>query len=78
MRKALIKKILVIFKKNIEETLEGNKKRGNDRVVPDYAMERMIGKWEDPDNETKQLYDEIIFINNHFEAPHVKNEFHYK
>ena len=71
------KKILVIFKKNLEETFEGNKARGNDRIVPDYAMERMLNKWEEVSDDVRELYDEVIVINNHFDAPHVKKEFYF-
>ena len=75
--KGFDKKILIVFKKTKEETLRGNKLRGSDRIVPDYAMEAMLKKWEDVSDEIKEMYDEVIEINKHFDAPHVLEEFHY-
>lgn len=75
--KGFDKKILMIFKKSKDEVEKGNKARGNDRIVPDFAMDSMMKRWEDVNDETASLYDEVIIIDKHFDAPHVKEEFHY-
>lgn len=72
------RKILVIFKKDINTIKETNKKRNEGRIVPDYAIERMMQNWEEPDEDVKRLYNEIIVVNKWFESPDVKTEFHYR
>lgn len=54
--------VLVIFKIDPEISKKQNKMRTGDRVVPDYAMERLIKEYEEPNDEVKELYDKIIYI----------------
>lgn len=72
------KKILVVIKKNIETTLETNKLRSEDRIIPDKVIESMFNSWEEPDEETLSYFDEYIVINKWFSSSKVKDEFHYK
>lgn len=72
------KKILVVIKKNIETTLETNKLRSKDRIIPDKVIESMFNSWEEPDEETLSYFDEYIVINKWFSSSKVKDEFHYK
>ena len=72
------KKILVIIKKDLDTLLKQNKIRNEGRIVPDDAILRMWNSWEEPNDEVKSLYDEIIVIDKWFESPNVKEEFHYK
>ena len=72
------KKILVVIKKNIETTLETNKLRSEDRIIPDKVIESMFDSWEEPDEETLSYFDEYIVINKWFSSSKVKDEFHYK
>ena len=72
------KKILVVIKKNLDENLKANKLRSSDRIVPEYAIERMHNLWEEPDEECLSYYDEYILIDKWFDSPKVKDDFHYK
>ncbi len=56
------KLILVTFDVPYAVCQERNKKRTPDHVVPDTAMERMFKEFEPLSEETIQLYDEIITI----------------
>ncbi len=56
------KHILVIFKIDPEISKKQNKQRSGDRIVPDYAMERLIAEYEEPNDEVKSLYDKIVYI----------------
>lgn len=71
------RKILMVFKKSKEEIYKGNKARGGDRIVPEFAIDNMIQRWEDVSEEVKAIFDDVIVIEKRFEAPHVKEEFHY-
>lgn len=71
------KYVLVIFKKPHDEVLKGNKLRSEEKFVPEEAISGMESRWQDVNDEVKDFYDEIIEIDKHFEAPHVKDEFHY-
>ena len=72
------KKILVVIKKNKEKTFETNKLRNQNRVVPDYAMERMFENWEEPNQEALSYYDEYIVVDKWFDSPNVTENFHYQ
>ena len=72
------KKILFFIKKSLDENLKTNKLRNENRIVPDYAVEKMHENWEDPDEECLSYYDEYILIDKWFDSPKVKDEFHYK
>ena len=67
----------MVFKKSKEEIYKGNKARGGDRIVPEFAIDNMIQRWEDVNEEVKAIFDDVIVIEKRFEAPHVKEEFHY-
>lgn len=54
--------ILLIFQVDPELCKKQNKMRDGDRVVPDYAMERLIAEYQEPNDEVKSLYDKIIYI----------------
>ena len=72
------KKILVVIKKDKDEILKANRLRNENRIVPDYAIERMCDMWEDPSEEALSYYDEVIVVDKWFQSPKVKEEFHYK
>lgn len=72
------KRILMIFKKPHDEILKGNVLRGEDRQVPIDAIEGMLSRWQEPDDEVRAFFDEVNIIDKRFDAPHVKEEFHYK
>lgn len=56
------KHVLVIFKIDPEISKKQNKQRDPSRIVPDYAMERLINEYEEPNDEVKSLFDKIIYI----------------
>ena len=72
------KKILVVIKKNIDQTLETNKLRSENRIIPDEVIERMFESWEEPDEETLSYFDEYKVIDKWFSSSKVKDDFHYK
>lgn len=55
--------ILVYFDIPYEICCRQNKMRDSDRIVPDYAMEKLYRELELPDQETVALYDEYLVIN---------------
>lgn len=72
------KKVLVVIKKKIEQILETNKLRSEDRIIPDEVIERMYDSWEEPNEETLSYFDEYKVIEKWFSSSKVKDEFHYK
>ena len=70
--------VLVILKKKLEKILEQNLVRNQAKYVPEEAIKSMWERWEDPSEETKSKFDEVIEINGWFESPKVKDSFHYK
>lgn len=60
-------RVLLVFKKDVDIIEKSNRKREPGRVVPDYAMERMFKRWEEVDEETKKVFDEVIYINGWFD-----------
>ena len=72
------KKILVVIKKNKEETLKTNRLRNENKIVPDYAIEKMFENWEEPNEECLSYYDEYIVVDKWFDSPKVKEDFHYQ
>lgn len=54
------KHVLVLFKLDYELCLKQNLMR--EKVVPDYAMERMHGNYEEVSEEALSYYDEVIEI----------------
>lgn len=71
------KKILVVIKKNKEQTLQTNKLRSETRIIPDNVIENMFNVWEEPDEETLSYFDEYIVVDKWFPSPKVKDNFHY-
>lgn len=71
------KKILVVIKKKIEQTLETNKLRSENRIIPDEVIEKMYESWEEPDEETLSYFDEYKVIDKWFSSSKVKDNFHY-
>lgn len=72
------KKILVVIKKNLKQTLETNKLRNENRIIPDNVIKSMYENWEEPDEETLSYFDEYIRIDKWFDSSKVKESFHYK
>lgn len=72
------KKILVVIKKNIEQTLKTNQLRSESRIIPENVIENMFESWEEPDEECLSYFDEYIVVNKWFPSPNVKDEFHYQ
>lgn len=70
--------VLVVLKKKLDIILEQNHARSEAKFVPEQAIKAMWEKWQDPSEETKSLFDEVIEINGWFESPKVKESFHYK
>ena len=54
--------ILLIFKIDPEICRKQNKMREGARVVPDYAMDRLIAEYQEPDDEVKSLFDKIVYV----------------
>lgn len=55
---------LVVFELPYEVCLRQNKMRCSERIVPDYAMEKLRAEWEEVSEEVENLYDQVIFIRN--------------
>lgn len=72
------KKILVVIKKNIDQTLKTNHLRSESRIIPDNVIENMFEAWEEPDDNCLSYFDEYIVVNKWFPSPNVKDEFHYQ
>ena len=56
------KYVLVLFPHTFEEIKQYNTQREGDRVLPLEAMEMLYKKFEEPTEEVKQLFDEIIEV----------------
>lgn len=61
------KKVLILIKKDIELCLKKNKERNSAKYVPEYAIKNMFEKWEELDEETAALFDEIVRIDGWFD-----------
>ena len=61
------KRVLVILTKPLEMALKNNRERDPAKFVPEYAIISMYERWEMPDEETKQKYDEIIHLDGWFD-----------
>jgi len=70
--------VLVVLKKKLDKILEQNHVRNEAKYVPEEAIKSMWKRWEDPTEEVKSVFDEVIEINGWFESPKVKESFHYK
>ena len=70
--------ILVVLKKKLDKILYQNHVRSEAKYVPEEAIKSMWKKWEDPTDEVRSVFDEVIEINGWFDSPKVKESFHYK
>ncbi len=70
--------VLVVLKKKLDKILEQNLVRNKAKYVPEEVIKSMWKRWEDPTDEVKSVFDEVIEINGWFESPKVKESFHYK
>ena len=61
------KKILVVIHKKFEEISKYNKKRKEEQWVPDHILEMLYNKFEPLSDEARNLYDEVIEINDYFD-----------
>ena len=71
IRKGIIKRVpsfdkyvLVIFEVPFEICIERNKMRSPDRIVPQNIMENMHNTYEKLDEDTKRLFQDVIYIDN--------------
>jgi len=58
------KYVLVIFEVPFEICIERNKMRNPDRIVPQNIMENMHNTYEKLDEDTKRLFQDVIYIEN--------------
>ena len=70
--------ILVVLKKKLDKILYQNHVRSEEKYVPEEAIKSMWKKWEDPTDDVRSVFDEVIEINGWFDSPKVKESFHYK
>lgn len=61
------KKQLVIITKDLPLILKRNRERDRAKYVPEYAIKKMWETWEEVDNETAALFDEVIRIDGWFD-----------
>ena len=61
------KKILVVIHKDFETISKYNKQRKEESWVPDHILEMLYKKFEQPNEEAKSYYDEVIEIDGYFE-----------
>lgn len=56
------KYVLVLFPRTVEQIRHYNKERSFSQVVPDEQLEKLIQKWEEPTEEIKALFNEVIEV----------------
>ena len=56
------KYVLTLFPRTVEQIRRYNKERSFSQVVPDEQLDVLIKKWEEPTDEVKRLFDEIIEV----------------
>ena len=61
------KKTLVVITKELPLILERNRQRDHAKYVPENAIKDMWDNWENVDEETAKLFDEIIHIDGWFD-----------
>ena len=61
------KKTLVVITKELPLILERNRQRDRAKYVPENAIKDMWKNWENVDDETAKLFDEIIYIDGWFD-----------
>ncbi len=60
------RKILVVIKKPLEDILIYNKKRNEEKWVPNEIVKALYDKFEMPSEEIIDLYDEYMYIDKYF------------
>jgi tRNA uridine 5-carbamoylmethylation protein Kti12 len=60
------KHILVWIRKDFEEIKKYNKERSKELWVPDEVLEVLYNKFEEPSEEAKKYYDEVIEVKGFF------------
>lgn len=68
------KHVLVLFNIPYEICLLQNKLRPADKIVPDYAMEKLHKEFEEPSQEIINLYDEYRIIGPNFISEKIKEK----
>jgi predicted kinase len=58
--------ILVWIHKDYEQIKKYNKERAKELWVPDHILEALYNKFEEPSEEAKSYFDEVIEIKNYF------------
>ena len=61
------KKTLVVISKELPVILERNRQRDHAKYVPEAAIKEMWDEWEKVDEETKNLFDEVIYVDGWFD-----------
>lgn len=61
------KKVLVVITKDLPLILKRNRERDRAKYVPEYAIKNMWDSWEEVDEETASLFDEIVRIDGWFD-----------
>jgi predicted kinase len=56
------KHVLILFNIPYSTCLKQNKMRDNERVLPLPAMEKLKNEYEEPSEEVKKAYDEILVV----------------
>ena len=76
--KGFDRKVLIVFKKDLETLLRQNKQRAAHQIVPENILKEMFNGWEEPSDEIIDFFDEYIVIHKWFDSSKVKDSFHYK
>lgn len=61
------KKVLVIITKDLPLILKRNRERNRAKYVPEYAIKKMWDSWEELDEKTAKMFDEVIHIDGWFD-----------
>jgi tRNA uridine 5-carbamoylmethylation protein Kti12 len=62
------KHILVTFEKEWDAVRKQNLMRKEEKIVPDYAMDKLKAEWEEVTDDVKKLYDEYVLITKWFDV----------
>ena len=60
------RKILVVIHKELDQIMKYNKVRSEDKWVPEDVLVMLYNKFEEPSEEAKSYYDEVIEIKDYF------------
>ncbi len=61
------KRVLVYITKDYDLVLKNNRERDPAKFVPEYAIKSMYDRWENPDENTMRLFDEVIHLDGWFD-----------